>query len=216
MTRRAAIFAVIVALLVGLAAGFVLRGASSSSGGGMSVAVVQADSCSVGSSGSNTALLAAATDVLDALNSRDCSALSKLADPDEGVTFTPYSTVDFSTDVTLTAKELKKADTASDNYVWGVTLGDGEPMKMTAADFLFGFLWDGDYTSCPSFGVDTVLYTGNAQENVAEAYPDCRFVVCYLPGQGDDNLDWSALKLVFVWKDNSWYLRGIIHSQATA
>ncbi|MCD8147004.1 MAG: hypothetical protein LUD84_07000 [Clostridiales bacterium] len=215
MTRRAAVFAVIVALLIGLAVGFVLRGAVSSDGTGFSLQMVQSDSGDAGN-GSSTALLTAAADTLDALNSRDVSALSSLADPDEGVTFTPYSTVDFSTDVTLTAKDLKKAESESTSYVWGVTLGDGEPMKMTVTEFLSEFLWDADYTACPSFGVDTVLYTGNAQENVAEAYPDCRFVDCYLPGQGDDNLDWSALKLVFVWKDGGWYLRGIIHSQATA
>ncbi|MCD8191000.1 MAG: hypothetical protein LUD78_12440 [Clostridiales bacterium] len=216
MTRRAAIFAVIVALLIGLAAGFVLRGISSGSKG-LSLSVFQSDSSeNGGNNGSNTALLTAAMDVLDALNSRDYSALSKLADPDEGVTFTPYSTVDFSTDVTLTAKELKNAESETTSYVWGVTPGDGEPMKMTISEYLLDFLWDADYTACPSFGVDTVLYTGNAQENVAEAYPGCRFVDCYLPGQGDDNLDWSALKLVFVWEDNGWYLRGIIHSQATA
>ncbi|MCD8051486.1 MAG: hypothetical protein LUE89_07400 [Clostridiales bacterium] len=211
MTRRAAIFAVILALIIGLAAGCVLWSLLSPGSDGISV--FQSDS---GENGSNTALLCAAMDVLDALNSQDCAALSDWADPEVGVTFTPYSTVDFSTDVTITAKELKKADSETTSYVWGVSLGDGEPMKMTVTEFLSDFLWDADYTACPSFGVDTVLYTGNAQENVTEAYPDCRFVDCYLPGQGDDNLDWSALKLVFLWRDDGWYLRGIIHSQATA
>lgn len=215
MTRRAAIFAVIVALIIGLAAGCVLWETLSPDSAGTSLSAFQSDSSETGS-GSSTALVAAAMDVLDALSSQDYDTLSNWADPDVGVTFTPYSTVDFSTDVTLTAKDLKNIGSASDSYVWGVTPGDGEPIKMTAAEFLSGFLWDADYTACPSFGVDTVLYTGNAQENVTEAYPDCRFVDCYLPGQGEDNLDWSALKLVFLWRDNGWYLRGVIHSQATA
>ncbi|MCC8075550.1 MAG: hypothetical protein LIO95_06385 [Clostridiales bacterium] len=213
MTRRAAIFAVILALVIGLAAGCVLWGLFFPGSEGFSA--FQSDSSETGS-GSSTALLCAAMDVLDALNSQDTSALSDWADPEVGVTFTPYSTVDFSTDVTLTAKELKNAGSETTSYVWGVSLGDGEPMKMTVTEFLSDFLWDADYTACPSFGVDTVLYTGNAQENVTEAYPDCRFVDCYLPGQGDDNLDWSALKLVFLWRGDGWYLRGIIHSQATA
>ena len=57
------------------------------------------------------------------------------------------------------------------------------------------------------------MLSGNALENLTEAYPGCRCVDFSIPGT--DGLDWSSLKLVFQAGDTSWYLIGMVHGQWT-
>lgn len=207
------VFLIVLALIIGLSSGFVLRGALPSSR--PSYPAPDLPSGDSSSPGSNTSLLLTATEVLEAIHSQNFSLLSSFADPNEGVTFTPFSTVDRSANVTLSAKDLSSAASNSDDYIWGVTVGGNEPVRLTISEFFSECLWDADFNSSSTIGVDTVLYSGNAVENVADAYPDCRFVDFYLPGQGADNENWFSLKLVFSRHHGEWYLIGVVHSEWT-
>ncbi len=64
--------------------------------------------------------------------------------------------------------------------------------------------------------MDQVVLSGNALENVAQAYP---LPVCgpVLSGRDPDlgGLDWCSLKLVFAPLEGQWWLVGLIHSQWT-
>ena len=150
----------------------------------------------------NFALLHAAGLACEAISRRDFTALASYVHPDRGVTFTPYSTVDFDTDLTFTADQIRALEQDQTTYVWGLEDGRG---------------WDADYTRAPELGIDQIITGGNALENLAEAYKGCRFVdFCYPSADPvNDGLDWSSLKLVFQAGEHSWYLVGIVHGEWT-
>ncbi len=169
------------------------------------------------SSRDTAALLQAAAGTAEALKEKDYEALAGYVHPEEGVTFSPYSTVDHGADQRFTADEIRVLAQDDARYLWGYEDGRGEPIEMTIAQFLEEYIFSVDYTQAPSVGVDEIVMSGNSLENVREAYPGCRFVdLCY-PGLLEENegLDWCSLKMVFAPTQSGWYLVGLIHSQWT-
>ena len=78
-------------------------------------------------------------------------------------------------------------------------------------------MYNEDYARAPEVGVDTVFLSGNALENVSDAYPDARFVDYAFPGLDPEleGFDWCSLKLVFEPWENEWYLVGLVHGEWT-
>lgn len=163
----------------------------------------------------NGPLLEAGDAVLEALKQEDAAALAALTDPDRGVTFTPYSTVDFHSDLTFLPEQLAQAN--GTQYVWGFVQGKGEPITLTLPKYLERYVFNVDYTQSPIIGVDRVLSSGNALENVSDAYPGARFLEYYFPevDPANNGFDWCALKLVFQAREGVYKLVGIIHSEWT-
>ena len=145
-------------------------------------------------SSDNFTLLGAAGYVAEALRDGDYAALAAIVHPEKGVTFTPYSSVDSETDNTLTKEQIRTLTEDSTVYTWGFTDGAGDPIRMTAAQYLAAYVFDKDYTRAPQVGIDRVMVSGNSLENVAEAYPGCRFVDFSFPGT--NGTDWTSLKVV--------------------
>ena len=163
--------------------------------------------------GDNFTLLSSASYVVQALQTRDYSAVAALVHPELGVTLTPYSTVDPDADVTLTQAQVRSLAQDDTVYTWGVQDGSGAPISLTPLQYFEQFVFDADYTKASLIGIDQIMLSGNALENLTEAYPGCRFVDFSIPGQ--DGMDWSSLKLVFQAGDTSWYLVGVVHGQWT-
>lgn len=164
-----------------------------------------------------TGLLQTACRITDALQAQDYETLASYVHPDRGVTFTPYSTVDFQQDQRFSADQIKNLAQDTTTYTWGYEDGRGEPIQMTIPQYLERFVFDADYTQAPQVGVDQIITSGNALENLTEAYPGCRFVdFCYLSRDpASEGLDWCSLKLVFAGKDGVWYLVGVVHGEWT-
>ena len=167
--------------------------------------------------GNNFLLLHAACQACDAISRRDFTALASYVHPERGVTFTPYSTVDFETDLTFTVDQIRNLEQDQSTYVWGLEDGRGLPIQMTMSQYLDRYVWDADYTHAPEIGIDQIITGGNALENLTEAYEGCRFVDFCFPDTDPANsgLDWSSLKLVFQGEADSWYLVGIVHGEWT-
>ena len=148
---------------------------------------------------------------------KDYDTLAAFVHPEEGVTFTPYSTVDRDSDLRFTAAQVRQFSTDQTVYTWGVSDGLGSLIELTPAEYFSTYVFNTDYTQAPEIGVDRILQSGNALENLTEAYPGCRFVEFHFPGLDPANagLDWCSLKLVFSPSDSCWQLVGIIHSQWT-
>ena len=165
----------------------------------------------------NGPLLEAGNAVLEVLRAGDVSALSALVDPELGLTFTPYSTVDPSSDLTFLPEQLDQAAISGSAYIWGTTQGRGDPITMTLPEYLSAYVFDADYAQAPEVAVDAVLLSGNALENVADAYPEGRFVDYTFPGLDPElgGFDWCSLKLVFEPWENDWYLVGLVHGEWT-
>lgn len=212
MKKQVCVFLAAIILLIGLSIGFVLSNLMGGPPSPPAVSVSAVSSSAPRSDTDSTALLTRSAQVLTALKNDDWNAFSACVDPENGVTFTPHSTVDFTTDLTFTADALAKADRDSTAYIWGVSADSSEPIRMTISDYFHTYIWDQDYTAASEIGVDTIIHTGNAIENVDSSYEDCRFLDFYCPGSPDSDEDWCALKLVFTWSEGQWYLAGIVHS----
>ena len=165
----------------------------------------------------NLSLLAAACTVNRCLQRQDWSTLSAYVHPERGVTFTPYSTVDLSSDRNFTADQIKNLAQDKTVYTWGFEDGRGDPIQMTALEYFERYIYDRDYTQVPQIGVDRIMTGGNALENLAEVYPGCRFVDFSFPSADpvNDGLDWTSLKLVFQPEGEHWYLVGVVHGEWT-
>ncbi len=220
--KRAALMTVL-ALLCGLLLGSMVGLSLSSTASSAAVSSVQyAYASSVPTeapldTNDNTLLLERASQVLEALKQEDYDALSRLVHPCRGVTLTPYSTVDPSCDNVFSQEQV--AGLAEDErlYTWGLAMGSGSPIRCTARDYFARYVFNADYTEAPQVGIDTVLISGNALENVADVYPQGRFVEYHFPGIDPalEGFDWCSLKLVFETWNNQWYLVGIIHGEWT-
>lgn len=175
-------------------------------------------------SSSDTELQSAADALLESMKAKDFGAVAAWVDSEQGVTFTPYSHVNFDSDLTLTANEV--AGIATDTTVrhWGIYDGSGENIDLTASDYWDRFVWNTDYTAAPDVTVCGVAQQGNIPENVDTAYPQgsdatsgYSYVEYHYSGLDPQygGMDWCSLKVVFHQKDGAWKLVGIIHSQST-
>ena len=165
----------------------------------------------------NFSLLGAACAVNRCLQRQDWTTLAAYVHPERGVTFTPYSTVDPDNDLTFTSEQIKNLAQDQTIYTWGFEDGRGDPIQMTIPQYFDRYVYDRDYTQVPQIGVDRIMTGGNALENLAEAYPGCRFVDFSFPSADpvNDGLDWSSLKLVFQPQEEHWYLVGVVHGEWT-
>lgn len=165
----------------------------------------------------NFPLLNTACAINLALQHQDYATLSSYVHPELGVTFTPYSTVNPETDLTFTADQIKNLEQDTTTYTWGVEDGRGSPIQMTMEQYFARYVYDTDYTQVPQIGVDRIITGGNALENLAEVYDQCRFVDFCFPSSDPVNngMDWTSLKLVLKAENDSWYLVAIIHGEWT-
>lgn len=176
-------------------------------------------------SAADAALQAAADAVLQRMQAADFAALADWVDPEKGVTFTPYSTVDATADRRLSAAELAEFGEDTAIYTWGTLDGSGLPIELSNQDYWARFVWNTDYTAAPDVTLQGVAQTGNMPENVDEAYsanPDeggdsFSYIEYHFDGLDPQygGIDWCALKLVFVRRGDDWKLVGLIHSQNT-
>lgn len=164
----------------------------------------------------NEVLVGRALEVAGYIRDRNWAALAGAVHPDRGVTFTPYSSVSDS-DLCFTPEKVAAFGGDSKVYLWGSYDGSGAPMSLTVEEYFAQFVGNADYTRAPLLAVDRVISSGNAVENVADAYPDARFVELYYSGldEAQEGFDWCALKLVFEPVDGTLMLVGIIHSEWT-
>ena len=189
--------------------------ASGSSSSGSASSGTQTDPTLI--PGDNFPLLNTACVVNQALLRHDYDTLSKYVHPQRGVTFTPYSTVDPQSDLTFTAAQIQGLSSDKTVYTWGFEDGRGNPIKMTMEQYFARYVYNTDYPQASLIGVDRIITTGNALENLTEEYPGCRFVDFCIPSSDpvNDGLDWFSLKLVFQLENNSWYLVGVVHGEGT-
>lgn len=165
----------------------------------------------------NFPLLNTACAVLHALKEEDYSQVASFVHPEKGVTFTPYSAVDPERDLTLSAAQIQGLAEDPQVYTWGFEDGRGDPIQMTIAQYVDRYVFNQDYTQASEIGIDQVMISGNALENLAAAYPGCRFVDFCIPGidPANEGMDWCSLKLVFEPGESGWLLVGMVHGEWT-
>lgn len=160
---------------------------------------------------------AAADRILQAIKAKDMNQLAAYVDPEAGVRFSPYGTIDTKQDLVFTAEQLQKLTSDNKEYVWGSYDGSGEPIKLTFNQYYGKFVYDHDFAKAPKVGINTVVGTGNTLNNIAEAYPGSTFVEYHFPGfdKKYEGMDWASLRLVLTEAKEGWKLVGIVHDQWT-
>ena len=165
----------------------------------------------------NFPLLNTACAVLHALKEEDYGQVASFVHPEKGVTFTPYSTVNLEQDLTLSAAQIQGLEEDPRVYTWGFEDGRGNPIQMTISQYVDRYVFNQDYTQASEIGIDQIMISGNALENITTAYPGCRFVDFWIPSIDpvNEGLDWCSLKLVFELGESGWLLVGVVHGEWT-
>lgn len=165
----------------------------------------------------STELTAYAFRILESIKSGNYGALSKVIHPEYGVVFSPYATINLTSNLCFSAAQVESFASDKNRYMWGKYDGSGNPIELTPCEYFKAFVYNKDYLSASKIGVDTVVKSGNSLENIKEIFPDARFVDFYIPGADPDTggLDWSSLRLVFEEYRGMLMLTVIIHSEWT-
>lgn len=194
----------------------IVTGTSSSSVNTISTAPSDNGSGRTADLSGHEVLLSRSVEVAQYIRDENWSALAGAVHPEKGVTFTPYSSVE-ADDPCFTPEEVAAFGSDTKNYLWGYADGSGAPLTLTPADYFQRYVFNADYTQAPFLAVNRVISSGNAVENVADAYPDASFVEFYYDGLDEVNegFDWCALKLVFEPYEGRLMLVGVIHSEWT-
>ena len=166
----------------------------------------------------NSELVAMAFSVAGSIRDGDYQTLSQVAHPELGVVFSPYATINFTTNKWFQAEHIAAFDTDTSSYVWGVYTGSGEPIELTVAEYFSLFVYDKDYVNATVIGVNKIVRTGNALENITDVFPDVRFVDFYVHRSENDDAEargWSSLRLGFEEHGGSIWLTVILRSKWT-
>jgi hypothetical protein len=160
--------------------------------------------------------LTVAGGVLEAVQEQDGERLAALAHPELGVRFSPYAYVDVAQDRVLDRSELATLWQDQRIHAWGSFDGSGEPIRMTAAQYVGRFVMSRDFTEASVITVNGRRARGNTADNSAEVYPRGTVVEFYAePAEGRPETDWAALRLVLEQHAGKWQLVGVIHDEWT-
>ncbi len=208
--HRSMILAAVLGCLVGIliSAAFAgIRGASAGAPG----------ECLIGEEGvTNDMLTFLALRAAEYIKDSDYEALSKMVHPDFGLIFSPFATVNLSTNLSFSPRQVKDFADSREKLTWGVLPDSGKPITLTVGDYTKSYVFDRDYTAAPIIAVNYAVRVGNSRENVTDVFPGADFVdLCY-PGTAEaDYADWSILRLVFERCGDTLMLTAVIHSEAT-
>jgi len=166
----------------------------------------------------NAELTTLAFGVLENIKNGDFESLAEIAHPNFGVVFSPSATISLSTNRRFSAEQISQFATDNNVYVWGLNNGSGEPIDMTPVDYFAQFVYSGDFLNASVIGINRIVRSGNALENLTNEFPGIKFVDFHIPGdEGDssDDLDWSSLRIGFEEYGDSLWLVVIVHSTWT-
>jgi hypothetical protein len=157
-----------------------------------------------------------ADEVIQTLKAKDMDKLAGYVDPNKGVRFSPYASVQEG-DRIYQAGSLKTALTDTHKILWGAYDGSGLPIELTFKDYYNKFVYDKDFAVALQVGYNQTLGKGNSIDNSLKFYPGSIVVEYYFPGFDPQysGMDWESLRLVFQQQNGIWYLVGIVHSQWT-
>ncbi len=161
---------------------------------------------------------AAALEVVEALKRRDMATVARYAHPTLGVLFAPYAYIEPSEHQIWTATTLPRWFRDTQTRIWGAEDGTGFPIERTPAQYYERFVFPRDFTAGAKISVNDDQAKGNSINNAASLYPDGVRVEFYLPPTQTPegpNIDWRALRLVFVPAGGEPKLVAVVHDQWT-
>ncbi|MFT3979152.1 MAG: hypothetical protein QM687_01695 [Ferruginibacter sp.] len=134
----------------------------------------------------------------------------------DSVHFSPYGFIGSGTQ-TFTANAFSSLLANKKKIVWGDYDGSGEPILLTAKEYLQQFVYNADFLYAEQSAIDSFIKTGNSLNNLKKAYPQSRFIEYHFSGfdKKYGGMDWTSLRLVFKEVNGQYYLQAIVHDQWT-
>jgi len=164
----------------------------------------------------NADVTALAYTVLGYISDEDFLSLSRIVHPENGVVLSPYATINLATDRRYSADEVATLESDTGTYVWGVYNGSGEPIVMTVPEYFATFVPAADFINAPVIGVNQIVRSGNALENITDVFPNVKFVDFHIPGgEPVEEFDWSSLRIGFEEYNGELRLTVIVFSKWT-
>ena len=155
------------------------------------------------------------TQVVKALQAKDGKTLAALTHPTKGVRFSPYGYINTDkSDLVFKKSRIAGLFASKKIYDWGAFDAGEEEIKMNYANYHKKFVYDVNFAAVKNVKYNEVINHGTTIVNVAEAYPNGKFVEYYYPGTKKyEQMDWRSLRLIFEKSGRKWYLVGISHDQ---
>jgi len=154
--------------------------------------------------------------VLGYIRDDDFLALSRVVHPRFGLVLSPYATINLATDRRFSAEQVALLGTDSNIYVWGVYSGSGEPIELTPTEYFDKYISAAYHMNAEIIGVNHIVRSGNALENITDIFPSVKFVDFHIPGEEQfEDYDWSSLRLGFEDYEGTSRLVVITHSAWT-
>ena len=161
-------------------------------------------------------LTATAKEILFVLKNKQYDSLVKYFAPADSVHFSPYGYIG-SGEQTLTAGDFTGLLASGKTVNWGAYDGSGDPISLTAKQYLQKFVYNADFLNAEKTSVDSFIAAGNSLNNLKEQYKSNRFVEYYFSGfdKKYGGMDWTCLRLVFKELNHKYYLVAFVHDQWT-
>lgn len=203
-------------VLAGVAAGIVIASVVYAATG-FSLIKKKDETVATSADSNSAALTALAYSILGKIKDGDFASLSQVVHPEYGVVFSPHATINLLTNKCFTAEQIAAFGTDTQLYVWGVYT-TGEPIELTPAGYFAQFVTDKDYSNAAIIGINRIVRSGDALDNISEVFTDAQFIDYYIPGSengaGEDD-GWRSLRLGFEEYEGELRLTVILHSQWT-
>lgn len=158
-----------------------------------------------------------ASEILTSLKAKDYKAFAAYFHPTEGVLFSPYAFIDIKTSINLSKADFLKLIEEHKPVNWGSYDGSGEPILLTAQQYLEKFVYNADYLQAEKTAYNQIIGKGNSLNNLNEIFPEQPFIEYYFSGFDKKyaGMDWTSLRLVFKLHQGNYYLIAVIHDQWT-
>ena len=154
--------------------------------------------------------------ILEYIKDDDFTALSKVVHPEYGVVLSPYATINLATDRRFSAEQIASLDSDTNIYVWGVYNGRGEPIELTPVDYFAEFVPASDFFDAKIIGINQIVRSGNALENITDVFPNVQFLDFHLSSEElMEEFAWSSLRLGFEEHNGYFRLVAIVYSKWT-
>lgn len=156
-------------------------------------------------------------EILYSLSKKDYAAFSRHFDSTTKVRFSPYGYIDTASDRRLSQHEFDSLIAGNKAVLWGSYDGSGDPINLTAKQYIDKFVYNADFLKAEKIAVDSFIGTGNSLNNLKKIYPGARFIEYHFSGfdKKYGGMDWTSLRLLFKESGHSYKLIAIVHDQWT-
>jgi len=151
-------------------------------------------------------------EIIQCLNDKDYKKFSKFIHPEKGIRFSMHGLIDLDKDLHFTKSGFEKYIPTKTLFIWGYYDGSESEYFQTIRGYLQQWVLARDFLRS-EYSYNEFI-TNNPFNNLKNIYPGTIFTENYFKGtEGNEQLDWRALRFVFEKFQNKYYLVAVINDQ---